>query len=389
MKPGSFTYHAPRTVDEAVALLGSVAANDGRVIAGGQSLVPTMALRLAQPAHLIDINGVSGLDRIEVIDGELVIGACVRHNAFECAVVDGPLGRLLKQVVHHIAHTPIRTRGTFCGSIAHADPASEWCLLAATLGARMRARSVRGERLISEPGFFEGMMATALAPDELLLDTRLPVLRADTRAGFNEFNRRAGDFAIAMAVAVYRLDNGVIVEPRIGVGAVEASPRRIARRLIEAGTSVVTMSWAPDANATWDTHGNNFNKLKDRLLPPFDAAASSLIEELADRGMLERTIVAILGDFGRTPQVNKDAGRDHWNSCYSILLAGGGFRKGLVYGASDRIGSVPASDPVSPGDIIATLYHLLGVDPQLYIEDVLGRPHLLVPKGRVMTELVG
>ena len=90
----------------------------------------------------------------------------------ERPVVDGPLGVLLKQVVHHIAHTPIRTRGTFCGSIAHADPASEWCLLAATLGARMRARSVRGERLISEPGFFEGMMATALAPDELLLDTR-------------------------------------------------------------------------------------------------------------------------------------------------------------------------------------------------------------------------
>jgi len=228
MKPGQFTYHAPRTIDEAVALLGEVAANDGRVIAGGQSLVPTMALRLAQPTHLVDINGVAGLDRIDVVDGELVIGACVRHSAFERPVVDGPLGVLLTQVVHHIAHWPIRTRGTFCGSIAHADPASEWCLVAATLGARMRARSVRGERLLSEPGFFEGMMATALAPDELLLDTRLPVLGADTRAGFNEFNRRAGDFAIAMAVAAYRLDKGVIVEARIGVGAVEASPRRIA-----------------------------------------------------------------------------------------------------------------------------------------------------------------
>lgn len=228
MKPGQFTYHAPRTIDEAVSLLGEVAPNDGRVIAGGQSLVPTMALRLAQPAHLVDINGVAGLDRIDVVDGELVIGACVRHSAFERPVVDGPLGVLLTQVVHHIAHWPIRTRGTFCGSIAHADPASEWCLVAATLGARMRARSVRGERMLSEPGFFEGMMATALAPDELLLDTRLPVLSADTRAGFNEFNRRAGDFAIAMAVAAYRLDNGVIVEPRVGVGAVEASPRRIA-----------------------------------------------------------------------------------------------------------------------------------------------------------------
>lgn len=228
MKPGQFTYHAPRTIDEAVALLGEVSANDGRIIAGGQSLVPTMALRLAQPTHLVDINGVAGLDRIEVIDGELVIGACVRHSAFERPVVDGPLGGLLTKVVHHIAHWPIRTRGTFCGSIAHADPASEWCLVAATLGARMRARSVRGERMLGEPGFFEGMMATALAPDELLLETRLPLLSADTRAGFNEFNRRAGDFAIAMAVAVYRVENGVIVEPRVGVGAVEASPRRIA-----------------------------------------------------------------------------------------------------------------------------------------------------------------
>jgi len=228
MKPGQFTYHAPRTIDEAVALLGEVSANDGRIIAGGQSLVPTMALRLAQPTHLVDINGVAGLDRIELVDGELVIGACVRHSAFERPVVDGPLGGLLTQVVHHIAHWPIRTRGTFCGSIAHADPASEWCLVAATLGARMRARSVRGERLLSEPGFFEGMMATALAPDELLLETRLPLLSADTRAGFNEFNRRAGDFAIAIAVAVYRVENGVIVEPRVGVGAVEASPRRIA-----------------------------------------------------------------------------------------------------------------------------------------------------------------
>ena len=227
MKPGQFTYHAPRTVEEAVALLGEHAGSDGRIIAGGQSLVPTMALRLAQPAHLVDINGVAGLDRIEVIDGELVIGACVRHSAFERVVVDGPLGVLLKQVVHHIAHYPIRTRGTFCGSIAHADPASEWCLLAATLGTRLRVRSVRGERLLTEPGFFEGMMATALAPDELLLETRLPLLSADTRAGFNEFNRRPGDFAIAMALAVYRLQDGVIVEPRLGVGAVEAQPRRI------------------------------------------------------------------------------------------------------------------------------------------------------------------
>jgi hypothetical protein len=162
----------------------------------------------------------------------------------------------------------------------------------------------------------------------------------------------------------------------------------LARRLIEAGTRVVTLSWAPDANATWDTHGNNFNKLRDTLLPQFDQAAGSLIRELDERGMLERTLVAILGDFGRTPRVNANAGRDHWNSCYSILLAGGGLKQGLVYGASDRIGAVPAKNPTSPADIISTLYHLLGVDPRMNIHDLLDRPHLLVPGGRIMNELL-
>jgi aerobic carbon-monoxide dehydrogenase medium subunit len=123
MKPASFRYHAPKTVDEAVALLAEVAQDDGRVLAGGQSLVPTMAFRLAKPAHLVDINGVKALDCISVAGGKLAIGACVRHSAFHKPVCDGPLGKLLAEVVRHIAHYPIRNRGTFCGSLAHADPA--------------------------------------------------------------------------------------------------------------------------------------------------------------------------------------------------------------------------------------------------------------------------
>jgi aerobic carbon-monoxide dehydrogenase medium subunit len=228
MKSSAFVYHAPRTIDEAVATLAAVAPEDGRVIAGGQSLVPAMALRLAQPAHLVDINGIAVLGRLEVRDGALCIGACVRHAAFDRPMAEGPLGTLLSAVARHIAHYPIRTRGTFCGSIANADPASEWCLVAATLGATMIARSARGQRTLSEPGFFKGIMTTALASDELLTEVRLPLLTADTRCGFNEFNRRAGDFAIAMALATYRIEGGVIVEPRIGVGAVESQPRRIA-----------------------------------------------------------------------------------------------------------------------------------------------------------------
>jgi carbon-monoxide dehydrogenase medium subunit len=157
----------------------------------------------------------------------LSIGAVVRHAAFHRPVVDGAMGRLLATVVRHIAHYPIRTRGTFCGSIAHADPASEWCLVAATLAAQMVVRSTRGQRVIAADDFFEGIMTTALAEDELLAEVRLPVISDQTRFGFCEFNRRAGDFAIAMALVTYRLADGVIVEPRVGIGGAEARPRRI------------------------------------------------------------------------------------------------------------------------------------------------------------------
>jgi aerobic carbon-monoxide dehydrogenase medium subunit len=227
MKPAPFVYHRPNTIDEAVAQLAEVA-GDGRVLAGGQSLVPTMAFRLARPAHLVDINGVAELARVEVADRMLSIGACVRHAAFHRPLVDGPLGALLAFVVRHIGHYPIRMRGTFCGSLAHADPASEWCLVAATLGAEMTARSMRDERVIAADDFFDGIMTTTLAEDELLTGARIPLLAADTRCGFYEFSRRAGDYAIAMALATFRIVDGLIVEPSIAVGGAEARPRRIA-----------------------------------------------------------------------------------------------------------------------------------------------------------------
>jgi len=170
MKPASFRYHAPQTIEEALAMLAEYAPDDGRVLAGGQSLVPTMAFRLARPHHLVDINGIEALRRLAIEDGKLVIGAGVRHQAFHRPVVEGPLGALLSAVMRHIAHYPIRTRGTFCGSLAHADPASEWCLAAATLGAEMVARSARGARIIAAADFFQGIMTTALEADELLAE---------------------------------------------------------------------------------------------------------------------------------------------------------------------------------------------------------------------------
>jgi carbon-monoxide dehydrogenase medium subunit len=228
LKPAPFSYHAPKTADEAVAKLAELSAHDGRILAGGQSLVPMMAFRMARPAHLIDINNVAGFDRLVVEGDTLSIAPCVRHAAFHRPAAPGPTGVLLAKVVAHIAHYPIRLRGTFCGSLAHADPASEWCLTAVTLGADIVALSARGPRLIAADDYFEGMMMTTLAEDELLREVRLPLLPKDARFGFYEFSRRAGDYAIAMALATYRLKDGVIVEPRVGVGGAEGRPRRIA-----------------------------------------------------------------------------------------------------------------------------------------------------------------
>ena len=227
MKSCEFRYHAPKTIDEAVGILAEVAPQEGRILAGGQSLVPMMAFRVARPSHLVDINGVEALKKLAVEGDKLCIGAGVRHAAFHKAVVEGPLGKLLSAVVDHIAHYPIRTRGTFCGSLANADPASEWCAVSVLLDAEMVAKSVRGTRTIPARKFFAGIMTTTLAEDELLTEVRLPLLASDVRFGFYEFNRRAGDFAIAMALATYHIRDGQVFEPRLAIGGAEPHPRRI------------------------------------------------------------------------------------------------------------------------------------------------------------------
>ena len=253
MKPAPFVYHAPKTVDDALANLAEFGPQDGRVLAGGQSLIPMMAFRMARPAHLIDINTVAGLDRLAVEGDVLSVGACVRHAAFHRPVVEGPTGTLLSRVVRDIAHYPIRLRGTFCGSLAHADPASEWCLAAVTLGAEIVAMSRRGRRVMAADNFFEGMMATALAEDELLLEARLPLLPPETRFGFYEFSRRAGDYALAMALVTFRLQDGVIVAPRIGIGGAEARPRRMAAaEAVLAGRGPDSESFRAAAEAAAD-----------------------------------------------------------------------------------------------------------------------------------------
>jgi hypothetical protein len=150
----------------------------------------------------------------------------------------------------------------------------------------------------------------------------------------------------------------------------------LARRLVEAGVTLVTVYWhyeGPDDSPVWDTHWNNYPHLRNRLMPPTDRALAALLEDLAQRGLLADTLVLCLGEFGRTPRINKMGGRDHWPHVQSILMAGGGIRGGQVYGASDAQGAFPADKPVAPADLIATILHLLGVPPEFEVRDLTGR----------------
>jgi uncharacterized protein (DUF1501 family) len=162
----------------------------------------------------------------------------------------------------------------------------------------------------------------------------------------------------------------------------------LARRLSEAGVPCVTVICsAGDLNGAsgdmWDTHGNNFNRLKNDLLPPFDRAASTLLNDLALRGRLDETLIVFLTEFGRTPRINRNAGRDHFPYCYSVALAGGGIRGGQVHGSSDRTGAVPLDQHCGPNDLHATIFHALGFSPEAHLEDNLGRPFAL-SDGRVL-----
>lgn len=239
-------------------------------------------------------------------------------------------------------------------------------------------------------------LADGISPDRLterkhLLGSTAKELRDNRRAGeMTGFQAKAFDLLSSPATQqAFRLDR----EP----AAVRDSYGRniygqsvlLARRLVEAGTRVACISWAPDANATWDTHGQNFQKLKTTLLPQLDAAVSSLLRDLIDRGMLGRTVVAVMGEFGRTPKVNGAAGRDHWNFCYGLMLAGGGFKRGYIHGASDRIGARPSLSPLTPADLVATIYTCLGIEPTLELHDRLGRPITLLPWGNPVRELMG
>lgn len=225
MKPASFEYVQAQSIDETISLL-SEHGDEAKVLAGGQSLVPAMNFRLARPGFLIDINGVAGLDHIEASDEGLRVGSLVRHVRLEREQIDGPVGLLFGKAARHVGHMPIRVRGTFGGSLAHADPAAEWCVISSLFDAEIVVRGSGGTRQISSGDFFQTIFTTDLKPDELLVEARFPTLSPTTRVGFTEFSRRAGDFALTMAAVAVDIQDGLVREARVGLGGVSDRPRR-------------------------------------------------------------------------------------------------------------------------------------------------------------------
>lgn len=225
MKAARFDYHAPETLDEVVALKAELG-DEGKILAGGQSLVPSMNFRLARPSALIDINRMKAAHDAEVTSEEIVISALVRHSHFEAPRDLGPSGALLAAACKHIGHLPIRTRGTFVGSIAHADPAAEWAVVALAMGAQLRARSQSGERTIAADEFFAGPYMTALNEDEVLVEARIPVLAGSMKTSFLELSRRAGDFALVCVAVVGDASGGSLRNVRVALGGVASKPVR-------------------------------------------------------------------------------------------------------------------------------------------------------------------
>jgi len=254
VKPAPFAYQKARSLDEAIALL---AEKDAKLLAGGQSLIATLNMRLSSPALLIDINGISGLDAIALKSGSVEIGALARHVQVERSEVVAKQAPLIARAMPHIGHPAIRNRGTLGGSIAFADPAAELpaCLLA--LDGEIEATGPKGKRSIKAQDFFKGLFETALAPQEVLTGVRLPAATKNTRTGFAELARRHGDYAMVGLAASARADGKRLSDVRLayfGVGNTPARAKKAEAALadgsIDAAVEALDLDPHDDVQAT-------------------------------------------------------------------------------------------------------------------------------------------
>ena len=292
MKPAPFVHHAPSTVGEAATVLGQVG-HDGKVLAGGQSLVPILNMRLATPGHLVDINGVEGLDDIAVTDEAVRVGALVRHAALARSEQAYAALPLLRQATLNVAHPAIRNRGTTVGSIAHADPAGEMPAVLALCDGVVEAVSVRGTREIHWGDFFTGPLETTLHADELAVAVRFGRAPAGTRTAFRESARRHGDYALAGVGVMVTVVDGGVTAARASFVSVTDVPSVLDLGGVLAGTEPGSASWGSAVDAAAEA-------VRDHVQPEGDIHATSdyrrmLVGELTKR-VLDESVSAAEGD---------------------------------------------------------------------------------------------
>jgi carbon-monoxide dehydrogenase medium subunit len=268
VKPASFDYYAPRSVDEAVHILAE-AGQDGRVLAGGQSLMPMLNCRIVNPAVLVDINRIEELDRVELTDANLTLGALVRHAELlrDARIRAG--WPLLAEATAYVAHPAIRNRGTVCGSISHNDPAAEQPGMLVTLGGTVVIAGATGRRELPAEEFLTGMMSNALEPGEMVVAVRYPRPVSGTSAAFVEFARRLGDFALAGAAATLTLRKGVCEQARVTVVGMRDGPFRAC------GAEAVLTGCALDRATSKDVFTAAVAKVIAAVEPSQDVHASA------------------------------------------------------------------------------------------------------------------
>ena len=283
MKPVQFAYHRPASLDEALALMERYGP-DGRILAGGQSLVPALNMRLAAPAALIDINRLPGLDRISLEPEGLVIGALARHEAVEASSLVARHAPLISQAMPYVGHRAIRTRGTVGGSVALGDPAAELpaCLLALDSVIRVAGRGIQRE--IPAVKFFRGIYTTALAQGEIVTAVIVPPIRLPWRSRFDELTRRHGDYALVGLAAHCRVEGRVVKEARLAFCGVGATPVRALHAELAFG--------APRPGA--DALAEAGRALDADLDPPGDVHATPKLRRHLARVLLGRVVAQIV-----------------------------------------------------------------------------------------------
>lgn len=281
MKPPKFNYHAPATMQQAVELLAEVG-DDAVVLSGGQSLIPMLNLRLANPTDVIDLGAIDGLDEVKISDDGLDVGAMVTHRRMETDPIVGEVLPLAQAAAGYIGFRAIRNRGTLGGSIAHADPAAEWPAVLLALDGEVHLASLTGTRTLRGEDFFESLFTTAKRPDELITSVQLSG-RFSESWGFSEFQRRTGDFAVVAVAVGCVVEDGVVTEARVSLAGVSERPVRCA----EAEAALMAGSSTPANDAAVAT--------RDAFEPVADSHGSSAFHKRLVFAETQRAVAQALG----------------------------------------------------------------------------------------------